>query len=107
MRHEIGHIISPVIDIVAVPRLARSPMPAAIVRDTAKSLSGEKVHLIVPGVRGERPAMTEDDRLPCAPVLVIDLGSVSRRKCAHGSCASLSSYRGARQPLAELRVCVH
>ena len=48
-------------------------MSAAIVRDTTVSALGQKEHLVFEGIRGERPAVAEDDGLPRAPVLVIEI----------------------------------
>jgi hypothetical protein len=48
----------------------------AMMRDAAVSARSQKEHLIFEGVRGERPAVAEDHRLPGAPVLVVNLRSV-------------------------------
>src|SRR5262249_2819243 len=53
------------------------------VGDAAVAARGQKEHLVFPGVRGERPAVTEDHRLPTAPVLVVDLRAVLRGDRAH------------------------
>ena len=58
-------------------------MSAAIMRNRAKSMRGEKHHLVFPRVRTERPAVTEDHGLARAPVLVVDCGSVFRRDRGH------------------------
>src|SRR6266508_4294479 len=58
---------------VAVPWLARPAMPATVVGDTAVSAGGKKHHLVLPGVRAQRPAMAEDHGLSAAPVLVINI----------------------------------
>src|SRR5690242_2839963 len=71
------------VQIVAGPRLARAAVAAAIVRDDSIAAVAEKQHLVVPRVRAQRPAMAEYDRLPAAPVLVIDLRTVFGRNCAH------------------------
>ena len=72
------------VHLVAVPRLARAAVAAAVVRDAAVSAVGQKDHLVFPGVRAERPAVTEDDGLSRAPVLVINLRAVFGRDCGHG-----------------------
>ena len=53
----------------------QTAVPAAIVRDGAIPTVEEEQHLGVPIIGRERPAMTEHDRLPGAPVLVEDLSS--------------------------------
>src|SRR5262249_49063805 len=61
----------------------------------------EEHHLGVPVVRRQRPSMTEDDGLPCAPVLVEDLHSILRGDCAHGVAPLVvlaASSRGQRRP---------
>src|SRR4029453_16455804 len=70
---------------VAGPRLRRPPMSAPVVRDAAIAVSSKKHHLRVPRVGGQRPAVTEDDRLPGAPVLKVDLRPVFPRDRAPGS----------------------
>ena len=51
-------------------------MTAAIVGDHPISVLAQEEHLVFPGVRAQRPAMTEDDGLPRAPVLEVDLRAV-------------------------------
>src|SRR6267378_3239068 len=51
-------------------------MTAAVVCDAAIAARGEKKHLVLEGVRVERPAVAEDDGLPRAPVAEINLSSV-------------------------------
>src|SRR5450756_896990 len=41
-------------------------------------------HLSFPAIRAEGPAVAEHHRLPCAPILVVDLRTVFRRDRAHG-----------------------
>ena len=71
------------IHFVAVPGLAGAAVAAAVMRDAAVPAAGQKQHLIFPGVRAERPAVTENDGLPCAPILVINLGAVLHCDCGH------------------------
>ena len=66
---------------IAIPGLARPAVAAAIVRDTAETPVGEKHHLRVPRIRGERPAVAEHDRLPRSPVLEVNLGAVLGLDC--------------------------
>src|SRR5262249_27250746 len=44
---------------------------------------GQKEHLVLEGVRAQRPAVAEHDRLSRSPVIEIDLGSVSCCDRAH------------------------
>src|SRR5690606_18087820 len=75
---QLGKIVGIGIHVVAVPRLARSAVAAAIVPDGAVASGGDGIHLRFPGIGIERPAMTKDHRLPCSPILVVDLRAVSR-----------------------------
>ena len=52
---------------VAVPRLARPAVAAAIMRDAAIAARGQKEHLVFPGVRAQRPAVAEDHGLSRCP----------------------------------------
>src|SRR6266850_6096304 len=54
-------------------------MAASVVRDAAVTFGTQKQHLVFPGVRAQRPAMAEDNRLSFTPVLVVDLRSVFGR----------------------------
>ncbi|HET6334803.1 MAG TPA: hypothetical protein VFG30_16380 [Polyangiales bacterium] len=58
-------------------------MTAPIVRDDAVSMRRQKEHLFIPSIAVEWPAVTEDDRLTVAPVLVKDAGIVSGLDGAH------------------------
>lgn len=66
---DVGGIVVPV---VAVAHLARTAMPAPIMRDYAKSLVEEIGHLRVPVIAGERPAVVEEDRLRVARTPVLE-----------------------------------
>jgi hypothetical protein len=81
---ELGQIIGVRVHIIAVPRLARTPMPAAVMGYAAVSARGEKEHLVFKRISVERPAVTEDHRLPAAPVLVLDLGAIFGAEHTHG-----------------------
>jgi len=61
---------------VAVPWLAGAAMAATVVRDAAEAAVGKKEHLVLPSVRGEWPAVTENHGLTCAPVLVMNLRAI-------------------------------
>src|SRR5262249_50513958 len=71
------------IEVVAVPRLARPTVATAIVRDAAKAVRREVKHLILERLRAERPAVTEDDRLPAPPVVVVELRPILGCARAH------------------------
>ena len=64
------------VHVIALPRLARTAVPTPVMGDAAIAVRREKEHLVLEGVGGERPAMTEDDRLSRTPVLVVDLRTV-------------------------------
>src|SRR5450830_1175032 len=51
-------------------------MAAAVMGDAAVSAGAQKHHLVFPGVRAQRPPVTEDHGLSRAPVLVVDLRAV-------------------------------
>src|SRR5215470_10684852 len=72
------------VHVVAVPRLARAPVATAVVGDYAEPARAEKHDLRVPIIRAERPAMTENDGLAAAPILVVDLRAVFGRDGWHG-----------------------
>ena len=80
---QLGEVVGVGVHVVAVPRLARPTVAAPIVRDAAIAVRREEHHLVFERVGVERPAVTEDDRLPLAPVLVIELGSVLCRDRRH------------------------
>src|SRR5947208_16093169 len=48
-------------------------MAAAVMSDAAISVGRKKEHLVLEGVRAQRPPMAEDDGLSAAPVLVVQL----------------------------------
>ena len=75
-----SEIVCVSIHVVAVPRLARAAVAAAVMGDAAIAARGEIEHLIFEGIGRQRPAMTEDHRLSAAPVVVIDLRAVFGRK---------------------------
>src|SRR5664279_5493523 len=59
-------------------------MPAPIMGDDPIAVLQEEQHLGIPVVTRKRPAVAEDDRLPCPPVLVEDLRAICRRDRGHG-----------------------
>ena len=58
-------------------------MTAAVVRDAAVATLSEEQHLVLESVGSERPAMAEDNRLPLAPVVVVNLRAVFRFEYRH------------------------
>ena len=62
--NELREVVSVCVHVVAGPRLARTSVSASVMRDAAISARGEIEHLVFKRVRGEWPAMAEDDRLP-------------------------------------------
>src|SRR5258707_1938010 len=54
-------------------------------RDAAIAMRSEIEHLVFERICGERPAMTENHRLPGAPVLVVNLRTVFGCEGTHGS----------------------
>jgi hypothetical protein len=70
---ERGEIVGVGVHLVAVPGLARATVTAPVMREYTGTPEPEEQHLVLPGVRTEWPAMTEDHRLAGAPVLVVDL----------------------------------
>ena len=80
-----GQVGGVVIHVVAAADLGRAAVAAPVMRDDAIAASEEEQHLRVPIVRGERPPMAENDRLPAAPVLVENLDAVAGRDRGHFS----------------------
>src|SRR5271154_5455857 len=58
-------------------------MTSPVVGDAAVAAGGQKEHLVLKRVRAQRPAVAEDHRLPCPPVVIVDLRPVLRRNRAH------------------------
>ena len=58
-------------------------MAPSVMGDAAVATRGKKEHLVLEGIRTQRPAMAEDDGLTRAPVIVMDLCSVFSRDRAH------------------------
>ena len=59
-------------------------MPAPIMSDASIAARSKIEHLIFKSVRRKRPAMTENNGLSFAPVVVIDLRTIFGRNRAHG-----------------------
>jgi hypothetical protein len=69
MGDELGKIVGIMIHIVAVPRLARTAMTAAVMGDAAIAVRCQKKHLVFEGVGGKRPAVAKNYRLSLPPIL--------------------------------------
>ena len=72
----IGHglqIVGIMVHVVSATGLSRATMSAPISRNDAVTFAEEKKHLRVPIIRRERPAVAEHNRLPAAPVFIIDV----------------------------------
>src|SRR5215475_14255767 len=78
------------IHVIAIPGLCGTAVAAPVVGNHAVATLPEIKHLAVPIIGGERPAMAENNRLPRAPVLVIDLGTVFYCDSRHDSLLLLS-----------------
>jgi hypothetical protein len=89
-------IVGVPVHVVAVRRLARAAVTAAIVRDAAEAVLHEEEHLRVPHVGVQRPAVREGDDRARAPVLVVDGGSVFHSDRAHArvSFAVMTTHGG-------------
>src|SRR5947207_5211365 len=77
----IGHglqIVGIMVHVVSAAGLSRATMSTPISCNDAETFAEEKKHLRVPIIRRERPAVAEHNRLPAAPVFIIDVdvGSV-------------------------------
>src|ERR1700722_5355330 len=74
-----------VVHVLALPRLARAAVAAAVMGDDAIAMRGQEKHLVLEGVGAEWPAVAEDDGLPGAPVLEPDRSLVFRDNGPHGA----------------------
>src|SRR3954451_18551216 len=77
IRHRL-QIVSVVVHVVSAAGLRRATMSAPITCNDAETFAREKEHLRVPVICRQRPAVTEHNGLPAAPVFIIDVdvGSV-------------------------------
>jgi hypothetical protein len=68
---------------VSIAGLSRATVPAPIRRYDSETFAQEKKHLRVPIIRRQRPAVTEHDRLPAAPIFIkdVDVGSLFFSDC--------------------------
>jgi hypothetical protein len=92
-------IVCVCIHVIAIPWLVRSAMTAAVMRDDTMSVLAEENHLRVPGISGKGPPVRKNDRVPAAPILVIDCRSVLHLDSVHVLFSLLSEgYRRGRSP---------
>src|SRR5947207_8714615 len=72
----IGHglqIVGIMVHVVSAAGLSRAPMSAPISCNDAEAFADEKKHLRIPIIGRQRPAVAEHNRLPAAPVFIIDV----------------------------------
>src|ERR1700759_210242 len=74
MRGHRREVVGIMIHVMTVAGLAGAAMTAAVMGNDAKTVIEEEQQLGIPIVRRERPAVRKHDRLPAAPILVIDFG---------------------------------
>jgi hypothetical protein len=70
-------IVCVCVHVIAVPRLARTTVPATIMSDNSAAVRREEQALVIPGVGVERPAMMEHYDVTLAPILVEDFCAVA------------------------------
>ena len=73
---QLGQVVGVSVHVIAIPRLTGTPVTTPVVCDAAIAIGRQKKHLRFPGIRRQWPAVTENDRLPRAPVFVVDLRAV-------------------------------
>src|SRR5471030_321016 len=95
MRRQRRQIVGVMIHIMTIAGLAGPAVTAPVMGDHAKAFAQEKKHLRVPIVGRERPAVTENDRLSAAPVLVVNLGAVLGLDRRHGEASFGRANSGA------------
>src|SRR5438477_11054706 len=66
-------IVGVVVHVVSAAGLSRATMSTPISCNDTETFADEEKHLRVPIIRRERPAVTEHNRLPAAPVFIIDV----------------------------------
>src|SRR5882672_2517015 len=79
-----GKIVGVGVHLVPIPRLCGTAVSSPVMGNDSIAMQAEEQHLGVPVVGAERPAVTEDDGLALAPVLVVNLRAVFRRDRVHG-----------------------
>src|ERR1700688_121554 len=68
---------------IAIPCLFGTAMPSPVMRNDSITLLAEEQHLSVPGIRVERPSVTEHYGLALPPVLVVNLCAIFRGDRRH------------------------
>jgi len=68
------------IQVVALPGLAGTAVPPAIVCDAPVAARCQEEHLVFEGIGREGPAMTEHDWLSSTPIRVVDADTIFRGK---------------------------
>ena len=88
---QFGEVVRVVVHVVAVADLCGAAVTAPVMGDDSITVMQKEDHLGIPVVGAQRPAMTENDGLTCAPVFVEDLSSVTGRELGH-SCSHSSAW---------------
>src|SRR5215467_5820346 len=70
-------VVGIVIEVMAFSGLCGTAVTAAIMCNHAITFRKKEEHLRIPIVRAQRPAVTEDNRLPAAPVFIKDVDVLS------------------------------
>src|SRR5687768_11755616 len=81
--NKLRKIVGVGIHIIAMPGLGRASVASSVQRDASIAIRGQEEHLVLKGICRQRPSMTENDRLACAPIFVVNLRSIFRRNSAH------------------------
>src|SRR5829696_3905424 len=98
MIDQFREIIGVGVHIIPVPSLVRAPMASSVDSDTSITIRSHKKHLVLKGVRRERPSVVEDDRLSGAPILVIHVHAIFRFDRTHIGTSLLIYVRSERKP---------
>jgi hypothetical protein len=80
-------IVGIAVHVVRGGGLARTAVPAPVVRDHPETLLRKEEHLAVPGVRVQRPAVRKRYSWTRAPILVVDFRTVLGGDKTHGCCS--------------------
>src|ERR1700684_3366178 len=88
MRRESCKVIGIMVHIVPVGGLTGAAVATAIMGDHAITMFQEEQHLVVPVVRAERPAMTENHGLSGTPILIKNRRAIFDGDRAHNSFSS-------------------
>src|SRR5438067_2886735 len=100
-------IVRVAVHVVPGGSLARAAMAAPVMRDYSEALLREVMHLTIPRIGIQRPAVRKRDDRTLAPVLVVDFGAVLGSDSAHCDSSFLSercreTLRGGAAPRAGL-----